>query len=297
MNPRILQLLVFNVKTGRREFHITKCLSRFFEKDPKGGYPKVYDRLEKSDTSTLGKIRTGYQQIVEEFSLLKDEIKELSFMDPTIGLKEYAVDVKWKFHDNPKALKEWVITCDSDYNAGFSTVSLELSPGGKGLFTGYLDTKLPKDGKLKRTGYCNMKSLPPRKAFQREEPFDWGMYTHIVLKVRGDGRSYMLGITTKVSYDLMWHDVYMFPMYTRGGPYWQYVRIPFSKFFMSSKGRIQDKQASIPLHEVRTFGITIADAIPGSYRLEIDYIGLQYDPSHEEEFAYESYRVDPFILV
>lgn len=71
-----------------------------------------------------------------------------------------------------------------------------------------------------------------------------------------------------------------------------YFQIPFSKFFLSSKGRIQDKQCPLPRHRVSGFGISVASRAghDGPFSLEIDYIGLEYDPVHKEEFAYEMYK-------
>jgi NADH dehydrogenase [ubiquinone] 1 alpha subcomplex assembly factor 1 len=74
------------------------------------------------------------------------------------------------------------------------------------------------------------------------------------------------------------------------------LQIPFSKFFLSSKGRIQDKQNPIPLDKVTHVGISAGDKINGHFHLEIDYIGLEFDPTHTEEFAYEMYTMPKYIV-
>lgn len=73
-------------------------------------------------------------------------------------------------------------------------------------------------------------------------------------------------------------------------------QIPFSKFFLTSKGRIQDKQNPIPLDKVTHVGISASDKINASFHLEIDYIGLEFDPTHIEEFAYEMYTMPKYMV-
>lgn len=70
------------------------------------------------------------------------------------------------------------------------------------------------------------------------------------------------------------------------------MQIPFSKFFLSSKGRIQDKQSPLPLNRITSLGISVGARVDtdGPFNLEIDYIGLEFDPLHSEEFAYELYK-------
>lgn len=77
-----------------------------------------------------------------------------------------------------------------------------------------------------------------------------------------------------------------------------YLQIPFSKFFYSSKGRIQDKQQAVPLNQITHFGFSVSakNGMDGQFNLEIDYIGLEFDPNHREEFAYEMYRTQNYIV-
>lgn len=106
---------------GKRRLHTTS-LSCFFERDRKSGYKTVYDKPPaKQDLSALGKVREGYRQFKEEFGLLVEEVREQLRMDPIFLYRTNEVDVVWRFKGDPKSLDQWVITCDSDYNEGFST--------------------------------------------------------------------------------------------------------------------------------------------------------------------------------
>jgi len=112
-----------------------------------------------------------------------------------------------------------------------------------------------------------------------------------MLKVRGDGRSYMFILSTPDYYDLTWTYMYCYPIYTHGGPYWQHVKIPFSKFFHVTHGRISDRQVRFPVHNVRNIGISCMDANEGPFCLEIDNICVYKDNECKEDIAYETYKL------
>nr|CAG4641836.1 EOG090X091L [Eurycercus lamellatus] len=261
----------------------------FYEDHPKSGYQN--SKSKKPLPPRTERIREGLKELKNEIKIWKNEVVDGLHLDPIMTLPlPGEVDLQWIFNSSTN-LNDWISTCDQDHGEGFSSCSLSLSPAGKGLFSGTLNTQVPKDGKIKASGYCNMRSMRPMKSFKRDSFHDWTMYNHLVLRVRGDGRSYMLNLASAGYFDIHWNDMHQFPLYTRGGPHWQISRIPFSRFFMSSRGRIQDKQFQVPLDRITSFGITAADKINAPFRLEIDYIGLEYDPSHKEETAYETYRM------
>ncbi|XP_063235588.1 complex I intermediate-associated protein 30, mitochondrial isoform X2 [Bacillus rossius redtenbacheri] len=269
---------------SRRHVHGSEAKRFIYEADRKGGYGKPIKM------SRLKMVREGLKEMKQEIILWTDEVKETFMADPFVVYRPGEVDVVWKF-GTPEVHSKWVTTADSDHGEGLSECELSVSPSGGALFSGTLSTQVPRDGRIKRAGYCNMRSMRARKSFKRDSYLDWSMYTHLVLRVRGDGRSYMLNLATCGTFDIMWNDMFNYILFTRGGPYWQVAKIPFSKFFLASKGRIQDKQCPVPLNRISNVGISVGDKVNGPFSLEIDYIGVEFDPSHSEEFAYEMYRL------
>lgn len=64
-----------------------------------------------------------------------------------------------------------------------------------------------------------------QKSFKREAHLEWSLYNMLVMKIRGDGRSYLININTRGTWDITWNDMYQYVLYTRGGPYWQIARV------------------------------------------------------------------------
>lgn len=74
-----------------------------------------------------------------------------------------------------------------------------------------------------------------QKSFYRKAVHEnWGHFTHLLIKVRGDGRRYALILHTPGYWDYEWHDYYAYPFYTHGGPYWQYAKVQYFLFFVQS---------------------------------------------------------------
>lgn len=54
-----------------------------------------------------------------------------------------------------------------------------------------------------------------------------------MVRFRGDGRPYHLVIKPLMNIDVLWNDQYHYPLFTRGGPYWQevFVSVQFKLVF------------------------------------------------------------------
>ena len=70
-----------------------------------------------------------------------------------------------------------------------------------------------------------------------------------------------------------------------------HFQIPFSKFYFSSRGFVQDLQSPPPTDEIAGLGISLMDRIDGPFCLEIEDIGVIKDEKYKmhEKTAYENY--------
>ncbi|XP_072166653.1 complex I intermediate-associated protein 30, mitochondrial-like [Diadema setosum] len=196
--------------------------------------------------------------------------------------------VLWHFR-GPESVDDFTVQTDKDIG-GKSTAALSISRNNKLLFHGNLCTEVPRDGETERSGYCAIRSKQVYGSFNRKLSFDLSPFNVLRMRVRGDGRAYMVNLIIKGYFTDTHDDVWSYFMFTRGGPYWQDVSIPFTKFFMSSKGRVQDKQTPPDLESVTAIGLTMADAVDGEFALEIDSISVSFDATHTEQYTYEMYN-------
>ncbi|KAL5112899.1 hypothetical protein TcWFU_009229 [Taenia crassiceps] len=164
----------------------------------------------------------------------------------------------------------------------------ECFNAGYGLFRGNISTRVPERGDLVRSGFAHLRS-PEHTQFGFLMEYNFYPYTHLVIRYRGDGRTYRLNIHPKTEWDAFWFDMHQFPLYTRGGPYWCISKLPLSAFYLINKGTVVDRQHRIAPSRVRMISFTLADRLPGPFALEIDYIALYHDRFHKERFAYEQY--------
>ncbi|XP_070836140.1 complex I intermediate-associated protein 30, mitochondrial [Chaetodon trifascialis] len=237
----------------------------------------------------------GLEGIKKHFNLLTKEIS-----DPLIGpggkpIVEHMLEqnrVIWEFRGQ-ECLKQWTLSSDHEIG-GQSEVYLKLGKNNNTCFLyGTLNCAPPRDGETRYSGYCTMRSQQPLAAFDRKTHHDWSGFNTLHLRVRGDGRPWMITLATETYFSHQKDDVYCYFLYTRGGPYWQDVKIPFSKFFLTHRGRIQDDQHPVWLDKVNTIGFTLGDKAEGPFQLEIDFIGICKDYAHTEDFAYEVYKRNP----
>ena len=88
------------------------------------------------------------------------------------------------------------------------------------------------------------------------------------VRVLGDGRTYQLRLRTDDRYDGV---AYRAAFATEAGA-WTTVRVPFSDFEPSFRGRILDDVPPLDASRIRRLGFMLADKTPGEFSLEIDHV-------------------------
>ncbi|KAI6175210.1 CIA30 domain-containing protein [Aphelenchoides fujianensis] len=233
--------------------------------------------------------------IKENIKLVKEEFNDTFKMDNPVGDSilgpvQNQLHIEYDFKSEEQ-MKRWATGCDADWGEGYSKCELKRTENNSALFSGFIDSRLIKDGRIERAGWASMKTHD-RAAFNRKRYlFHWTNYNHLMIKCRGDGRSYKVMLYTPHYVDLSWGDTYSFHLHTHGGPYWQYERIPFSRFIHTVGGRVQDRQRKLMANEISNIGITLMDRIDGPFRLEVEFIGVIKDWKHDEKLAYEQYSI------
>lgn len=226
----------------------------------------------------------------------KKELKVVAKRPFKIDYKTIRPDVTNVFEDfdNDESIKRWKPVADSDSFNGYSISKFSRSPAGHAMFHGVIDNTLPDDGMTENSGFAAVigPHAPREWLFTLRSVWDWSQYNCLELKVRGDGRKYFVVLNTADDLnDLSYYDNYAYPIYTRGGPYWQTWRIPFSKFLYNYRSFTQDRQGYLPAFKIQFVAIALHDKIDGPFSLEIDHIGLRNESRTVKEITpYESYK-------
>ncbi len=117
----------------------------------------------------------------------------------------------------------------------------------------------------------------------RTKPTDYQLRNAkgIVLRVRGDGRTYKADIRTdkrRGGFSV----AYRADFETNVDGKWQEVRIPFRKFQPTLFGQTLDGIGSVDPNKVQTLGLMIYDKKAGPFKLEVDWIKAYGEPKGDQ---------------
>ncbi|KUI65663.1 Complex I intermediate-associated protein 30, mitochondrial [Cytospora mali] len=154
------------------------------------------------------------------------------------------------------------------------------NPNGHARFHGTISIKLPKDilG-VERSGYAAWRTLDRPPTLFGKSLWDIDPYAYLALRVKSDGRSYLVNIQTD---SVVPTDLHQHRLFSRRPGEWETVLIKWNDFVRTNHGFVVEPQAEMLRRKVRTVGIGLTDRIPGPFDLSIERIWATNDP-HEAD--------------
>lgn len=109
-------------------------------------------------------------------------------------------------------------------------------------------------------GFASVRSLPGK--------YDLSAYSGLMIRVRGDGKTYKISLTTDRTADSITYR----SRFETEDKKWITVKIPFEKFQPTFRGNVLTDAAPLDPRSIRTFGFLISDRQEGSFHMEIKWI-------------------------
>jgi monofunctional biosynthetic peptidoglycan transglycosylase len=148
--------------------------------------------------------------------------------------------------------EQWQVINDT-VMGGISRSGLELTGSSTAIFRG--EVSFENNG-----GFASVRTIA--------RDFHLEGLSGLVLRVRGDGKTYRLRLRTDDSYEGV---AYQSQFRTEAGQ-WMTVDLPFSDFVPVFRGSVVRDAPPLDISRVRRMGLMIADRQEGPFRLELEYI-------------------------
>ncbi len=156
--------------------------------------------------------------------------------------------------DSPINSVEWMVVNDN-VMGGVSRSRVSISPEGFMLFNG--NVSLDYGG-----GFASVRSS--------YENWEIGKFDGFVIKVWGDGKIYQFRCRMGNNFDGVAYRHY----FQTNNENWQEIRLPFSKFVPTYRGRILSDVAPLDPEAIRNLGLMISDKQSGNFNLKVAWIGV-----------------------
>jgi monofunctional biosynthetic peptidoglycan transglycosylase len=154
--------------------------------------------------------------------------------------------------EDPGAVERWRIVNDG-VMGGLSNSRIRATPNSTAVFEGRLS--LENNG-----GFASVRTLLNGLDLSDQEG--------ISLRVRGDGRTYQVRFRTNRRFDGVTYRA----TFTTKPDQWTTVKVPFSEFIPTYRGRILRGVEPLDTADLQQLALMVADKKQGRFQLEIDWV-------------------------
>jgi hypothetical protein len=148
--------------------------------------------------------------------------------------------------------EEWLVVNDG-VMGGLSTSRIQVTDSETAVFKGHLS--LENNG-----GFASVRTLL--------DELDLSDFDGLTARVRGDGREYQIRLRTDQRFDGVTYRA----TFTTERNQWTNVKLPFSKFEPTYRGRILPNVGPLDAARLQQLAFMVADKRQGSFQLEIAWV-------------------------
>lgn len=175
---------------------------------------------------------------------------------------------------------------------GFSQVSLDWVPStpsaspitpsettpnssGYACFHGSISIDLPKDNpKIQRTGFAAWRTPDQKPTVFGKSVWDIDPYVYLAMRVKSDGRSYLINLQTE---SVVPTDLHQHRLFAKRPGEWETVFVKWNDFVRTNHGFVVEPQTEMLRSKVRTLGVGLTDRKPGPFELCIERVWATND--------------------
>lgn len=160
------------------------------------------------------------------------------------------------------------------------------NPNGHVRFHGSISTQLPKNRPdIERSGYAAWKTLDRPPTIFGKSLWDIDPYRFLALRIKSDGRSYLVNVQTE---SVVPTDLHQHRLFTKRRGEWETVLIRWNDFVRTNHGYVVEPQTEMLRQKVRTIGIGLTDRIQGPFDLSIERIWATNDSREADHVELET---------
>lgn len=170
-----------------------------------------------------------------------------------------------------------------DYATSSDHPNSPCSSSSYARFHGSISTRLPADKpKIQRTGFAGFRTPDQRPTVFGRSVWDIDPFLYLALRVKSDGRSYLVNLQTE---SVEPSDLHQHRLFAKRPGQWETVLIKWNDFVRTNHGFVVEPQTEMLRQKVLSVGVGLTDRVEGPFELCIERVWATNDVSEADAGA------------
>ncbi|KAK6341949.1 hypothetical protein TWF730_001433 [Orbilia blumenaviensis] len=220
---------------------------------------------------------------------LNPDFEDLYFFNAEDHLTRERIDLMSDAIDGGQSKADFAIVSEDNFVSAIPPKPISMSnpdyeeykpkiPTVYGLFHGNISKQLPNQihrPDVEISGFAAFRTQHLPKTIFGARTYDLGFYEYIALRVKSDGRTYMVNMQADTYEE---RDLYQHRLFTRKPGQWETVVLKNGAFVKTMYGGILLEQPGMLVEKVRTIGLSVTDRVEGPFKIAIHAIWATNTP-------------------